>query len=37
LRDTRLKVSEVAEALRYADAAVFSRAFRSWTGMSPRQ
>ncbi len=37
LRNTRLKLSEVAEALRYADAAVFSRAFRSWTDMSPRQ
>lgn len=37
LRDTRLTVSEVAEALRYADAAVFSRAFRSWTGSSPRR
>ncbi len=37
LRNTHLKISEVAEALRYADAAVFSRAFRSWTNMSPRQ
>ncbi len=37
LRNTNLKISEVAEALRYADTAVFSRAFRSWTGMSPRQ
>jgi len=37
LRDTNLRISKVAEALRYADAAVFSRAFRSWAGMSPRQ
>lgn len=37
LRDTNLKISEIAAALRYADAAVFSRAFRSWTGMSPRR
>ncbi len=37
LRNTQLKLSAVAEALRYADAAVFSRAFRSWSGMSPRQ
>ncbi|MCJ7453133.1 MAG: AraC family transcriptional regulator [Steroidobacteraceae bacterium] len=37
LRDTQLKISQVAEALRYADAAVFSRAFRLWTGMSPRR
>jgi AraC-like DNA-binding protein len=37
LRDTHLKLSEIAAALRYADAAVFSRAFRSWAKMSPRQ
>ncbi len=37
LRNTGLKVSEIAAALRYADGAVFSRAFRSWTGMSPRR
>lgn len=37
LKNTRLKLSEVAAALCYADAAVFSRAFRSWTNMSPRQ
>jgi AraC-like DNA-binding protein len=37
LRDTRLKLSEIAAALRYADAAVYSRAFRSWVNMSPRQ
>jgi AraC-like DNA-binding protein len=37
LKDTNLKLSEVAAALRYADAAVFSRAFRSWTNMSPRR
>ena len=34
LRDTSLSVSEAAAASRDADAAVFSRAFRLWTGMS---
>lgn len=37
LRDTRLPVSEIAAALRYSDPNVFSRAFRSWAGASPRQ
>jgi AraC-like DNA-binding protein len=37
LENTELPVLEVASALRYADAAVFSRAFRSWSKMSPRQ
>lgn len=37
LRNTRLTVSEVAGALRYADPNVFSRAFRNWSGLSPTQ
>jgi AraC-like DNA-binding protein len=32
----RLQVSELASLLGYSDVAVFSRAFKSWTGMSPR-
>lgn len=37
LQDTDLSMSRIAAALCYADAAVFSRAFQAWTGMSPRQ
>ena len=37
LENTELPLSEIASALRYADAAVFSRAFRSWSKTSPRQ
>lgn len=37
LENTQLRLSEIASALRYADAAVFSRAFRSWSKMSPRE
>jgi AraC-like DNA-binding protein len=37
LRDTELPVMEIAAALRYSDANVFSRAFRNWAGASPRQ
>jgi AraC-like DNA-binding protein len=36
LENTQLPLSEIASALRYADAAVFSRAFRSWSKTSPR-
>lgn len=36
LENTDLPLSEIAAALRYADAAVFSRAFRSWSKTSPR-
>ncbi len=36
LENTDLPLSEIASALRYADAAVFSRAFRGWAGASPR-
>jgi len=35
LRDTRLPLSDIAAALRYADATALSRAFRQWTGMTP--
>jgi AraC-like DNA-binding protein len=37
LRNTRLPVSEIAAALRYSDPNVFSRAFRNWAKVSPRQ
>jgi AraC-like DNA-binding protein len=37
LEYTELPLSEIASALRYADAAVFSRAFRSWSKTSPRE
>jgi len=37
LENTELPLSEIASALRYADAAVFSRAFRSWSKASPRE
>ena len=31
-----LKINEVAERVGYSDPAVFTRAFRQWTGLSPR-
>ena len=37
LENTELPLSEIASALRYADSAVFSRAFRSWSKTSPRE
>jgi AraC-like DNA-binding protein len=37
MQDTRLSLAEVAAALGYAGPSGFSRAFRNWTGMSPRQ
>jgi len=37
LENTELPLSEIASALRFADAAVFSRAFRSWSKESPRE
>jgi AraC-like DNA-binding protein len=36
LRNTSLSVTEIAAILRYADIAVFGRAFRGWTGASPK-
>ena len=35
LRDTALPVAEIAAALDYSGSAVFDRAFRRWSGMSP--
>ncbi len=32
-----MQVSELASRLGYSDIAVFSRAFKSWTGLSPKQ
>lgn len=37
LRKPRARVSEVAQALGYADSAVLTRAFRRWTGKTPRR
>jgi AraC-like DNA-binding protein len=37
LSDPRNKVIEVADRLGYRDAANFTRAFRRWTGASPRE
>ena len=36
LANTRLPIAEIASALHFADAAVFSRAFRDWSRTSPR-
>jgi AraC-like DNA-binding protein len=37
LCNTGLPVAEIAAALQYADPNAFSRAFRSWAGLSPQQ
>ncbi len=37
LQNTALSVTEIGAALHYADATTFSRAFRSWANLSPRQ
>jgi len=37
LQNTELPLARIAVALCYADPAVFSRAFRGWAGVSPRQ
>lgn len=37
LQNTELPVTEIAAALQYADATAFSRAFRNWAQISPRQ
>jgi AraC-like DNA-binding protein len=36
LRDTRIPVGKIASALGYGDPTVFARAFRRWTGLTPR-
>lgn len=36
LQDTRLSVARVAIALGFSDATAFTRAFRAWSGMTPR-
>jgi AraC-like DNA-binding protein len=36
LRDTRIPVAKIASALGYGDPTVFSRAFRRWTRLTPR-
>jgi AraC-like DNA-binding protein len=37
LENTELPLSEIASALHFADAAVFSRAFRTWAKTNPRE
>jgi AraC-like DNA-binding protein len=37
LENTQLPLTEIASALHFADAAVFSRAFRSWSRTNPRE
>lgn len=37
LQNTHLSMLKIANTLCYADQAVFSRAFRQWAGVSPRQ
>lgn len=36
LEDTRLPTGDIAETLHYASPGAFSRAFRAWTGSTPR-
>jgi len=35
LRDTSLPIADIAASMDYADAAVFTRAFKRWSGVSP--
>jgi AraC-like DNA-binding protein len=37
LHDTRSPVSRIAASLGYRDPTVFTRAFRRWTGLTPRE
>jgi AraC-like DNA-binding protein len=37
LQNTGLSIAEIAAALHYADANIFSRAFRQWAGCSPSE
>jgi AraC-like DNA-binding protein len=36
VRNGRIPVSEVARLLGYSESAAFSRAFKRWTGVTPR-
>jgi AraC-like DNA-binding protein len=37
LRDTELTIDDIAYSLGFSEAAIFRRAFRRWTGKSPRE
>jgi AraC-like DNA-binding protein len=37
LHDTRSPIGRIAQSLGYTDATAFTRAFRGWTGMTPRE
>ena len=37
LTETDLSIAEIGEAVGFTDPTVFSRAFKNWTGQSPRQ
>jgi AraC-like DNA-binding protein len=37
LTESALKISDVARALGYSDPGHFARAFRRWTGLTPRE
>lgn len=37
LNESDMPAGEIAAVLRYADASAFSRAFRAWSGLSPRE
>ena len=37
LRSSRSSVDTIARGMGFSDATSFSRAFKRWTGMSPRQ
>jgi AraC-like DNA-binding protein len=37
LRDTELTIDDIAYSLGFSEAAIFRRAFRRWTGASPRE
>ena len=37
LRESSMPIGEIAALLKYSDGTAFTRAFRGWTGMSPRE
>ena len=37
LKDSSMPIGEIAALLKYSDGTAFSRAFRGWTGLSPRE